>query len=35
MPNLPISQLPELTAITANAEFAVAQNGTTYKVKKK
>jgi hypothetical protein len=33
MPNLPISQLPELTAITANAEFAVAQNGTTYKVK--
>lgn len=33
MPNLPISQLPELTAMTANAEFAVAQNGTTYKVK--
>lgn len=34
MPNLPISQLPELTAITANAEFAVAQDGTTYRVKK-
>lgn len=33
MPNLPISQLPELTAITSNAEFAVAQNGITYKVK--
>ena len=35
MPNLPISQLPELlsSAITANAEFAVAQAGTTYKVK--
>lgn len=35
MPNLPISQLPELlsSAITANAEFAVAQGGTTYKVK--
>ena len=33
MPNLPISQLPELTAITQNAEFAVAQGGTTYKVK--
>lgn len=33
MPNLPISQLPELTAITSNAEFAVAQGGTTYKVK--
>lgn len=33
MPNLPISQLPELTAVTANAEFAVAQSGTTYKVK--
>ena len=33
MPNLPISQLPELTAITANAEFAVAQAGTTYRVK--
>lgn len=33
MPNLPISQLPELSAITPNAEFAVAQNGVTYKVK--
>lgn len=33
MPNLPISQLPELTAVTSNAEFAVAQGGITYKVK--
>lgn len=33
MPNLPISQLPELTAVTTNAEFAVAQGGVTYKVK--
>lgn len=33
MPNLPISQLPELTAITSNAEFAVAQNGVTYRIK--
>jgi len=35
MPNLPISQLPELStsAITGNAEFAVAQSGVTYKVK--
>jgi len=33
MPNLPISQLPELTAITSNAEFAVAQDGVTYKVR--
>jgi hypothetical protein len=33
MPNLPISQLPELTAMTANAEFAVAQGGVTYRVK--
>ena len=33
MPNLPISLLPELTAITSNAEFAVAQGGTTYKIK--
>jgi hypothetical protein len=33
MPNLPISQLPELTSVTSNAEFAVAQDGTTYKVK--
>lgn len=33
MPSLPISQLPELTTINPNAEFAVAQNGTTYRVK--
>lgn len=33
MPNLPISQLPELTAMTANAEFAVAQGGVTYRIK--
>jgi len=33
MPDLPISQLPELTSVTNNAEFAVAQGGTTYKVK--
>lgn len=33
MPNLPISQLPEITAITQNAEFAVAQAGTTYRIK--
>ena len=34
MPNLPISQLPEITTgLTANAEFAVSQGGTTYKVK--
>jgi hypothetical protein len=36
MGNLPISQLPEIlgTGLTENAEFAVAQSGTTYKVKK-
>mgnify|MGYP003338823979 FL=1 len=34
MPNLPISQLPELTAMTSNAEFAVSQGGTTYRVKR-
>jgi hypothetical protein len=36
MANLPISQLPEIlgTGLTENAEFAVAQSGTTYKVKK-
>ena len=35
MSNLPISQLPELfsSALTQNAEFAIAQAGTTYKVK--
>jgi hypothetical protein len=36
MANLPISQLPEIlgTGLTTNAEFAVAQSGTTYKVKR-
>lgn len=35
MPNLPISQLPELlpSGITTNTEFAVAEGGTTYRVK--
>ena len=33
MPDLPISQLPELTAMTSNAEFAVAQGGVTYRIK--
>lgn len=33
MPNLPISLLPELSAITSDAEFVVAQNDTTYKIK--
>lgn len=33
MPNLPISQLPELSAVTSDAEFAVAQGGTTYRIK--
>jgi hypothetical protein len=33
MPNLPISSLPELTALTSNTEFAVEESGTTYKVK--
>lgn len=35
MPNLPISQLPELAAsgITPNTEYAVVQGGVTYKVK--
>lgn len=28
-----ISQLPELTAITSNAEFVVEQSGATYKIK--
>jgi len=32
MPNLPISQLPPITAITSNAEFAVSQGGVTYRV---
>jgi hypothetical protein len=33
MPDLPISSLPELTAITSNAEFVVEEAGTTYKIK--
>jgi len=33
MPNLPISSLPELTAMTSNAEFVVEEAGTTYKIK--
>ena len=35
MPNLPISQLPELlaTGLTTTAEFAVAQSGVTYRIK--
>ena len=33
MPDLPISSLPELTAVTSNAEFVVEEAGTTYKVK--
>jgi hypothetical protein len=34
MPNLPISLLPEITATTSNAEYAVAQDGVTYKIKR-
>ena len=34
MGNLPISGLPEITATTSNAEYAVAQGGTTYKIKR-
>ena len=33
MPDLPISQLPELTAITSDAQYAVEQGGVTYRVK--
>ena len=33
MPDLPISGLPELTAITSNAEFVIEQSGVTYKIK--
>lgn len=33
MPSLPISGLPEITSLTPNAEFAVAEGGTTYKIK--
>ena len=34
MPNLPISQLPEITATTSNAEYAVSQDGVTYRIKR-
>ena len=34
MPNLPISLLPEITATTSNAEYVVAQDGVTYKIKR-
>lgn len=35
MPNLPISQLPELllSGVTPNTEYAVVEAGTTYKIK--
>ena len=33
MPDLPISGLPELTATTSTAEYAVEFSGTTYKIK--
>ena len=33
MPDLPISSLPELTATTSAAEYAVELSGTTYKIK--
>jgi hypothetical protein len=33
MPNLPISGLPELSAITPTSEYAVEFSGTTYKIK--
>ena len=33
MPDLPISGLPELTATTSTAEYAVELSGTTYKIK--
>lgn len=33
MPNLPISGLPEITSLTPNSEFAVAEGGVTYKIK--
>lgn len=33
MSNLPISGLPEITSLTPNAEFAVAEGGTTYRIK--
>lgn len=34
MPNLPISQLPEITATTSDAEYVVAQDGVTYKIRR-
>jgi hypothetical protein len=33
MPSLPISGLPELTAITPSVEYAVSLSGTTYRIK--
>lgn len=33
MANLPISQLPEVTAVTTNSEFVVVENGVTSKIK--
>jgi hypothetical protein len=33
MPNLPISQLPEITEITSDASFVVVASGTTYQIK--
>lgn len=33
MSNLPISGLPEITSLTPNAEFAVAEGGITYRIK--
>ena len=33
MPNLPISQLPEITGVTADSEFPLELSGVTYKVK--
>lgn len=33
MADLPISQLPELTAVTSNSQFAVEESGVTYRVK--
>ena len=32
MPDLPISQLPSLTALTSDAQFAVEQGGVTYRI---
>lgn len=33
MPNLPISLLPELTAVTPDTQYAVEEGGTTYRLK--